>query len=80
MAEDVETIEEEERPAPPPVDPEVLLRRDEALRHVRKLGDPIRAPKLVMVVCLLAKPYHAVAWRFIITTLRVPLMPRNRSL
>jgi peptide deformylase len=45
MAEDVETIEEEERPAPPPVDPEVLLRRDEALRHVRKLGDPILKTK-----------------------------------
>ena len=45
MAEDVETIEEEERPAPPPVDPEVLLRRDEALRHVRRLGDPILKTK-----------------------------------
>jgi peptide deformylase len=45
MAEDVETIEAEERAAPPPVDPEVLLRRDEALRHVRKLGDPILKTK-----------------------------------
>ena len=48
MAEDVEKVERieaEERPAPPPVDPEVLLRRDEALRHVRKLGDPILKTK-----------------------------------
>ena len=45
MAEDVEKIEEEERPAPPPVDPEVLRRRDEALRYVRKLGDPILKTK-----------------------------------
>ncbi len=48
MAEDVEKVEKieaEERPAPPPVDPEVLLRRDEALRHVRKLGDPILKTK-----------------------------------
>ena len=47
MAEDVAKIEEaeQERPAPPPIDPEVLLRRDEALRHVRKLGDPILKTK-----------------------------------
>jgi len=45
MAEDVEKIEAEERPAPPPVDPEVLRRRDEALRYVRKLGDPILKTK-----------------------------------
>jgi peptide deformylase len=32
---------EPEREAPPPLDPEVLARRDAALRHVRKLGDPI---------------------------------------
>jgi peptide deformylase len=44
MADDVEQIEEP-RPAPPPIDPEVLLRRDEALRHVRKLGDPILKTK-----------------------------------
>jgi peptide deformylase len=31
----------EERTAPPPVDPEVLARRDAALVHVRKLGDPV---------------------------------------
>ncbi len=45
MDDDVEQIEAEERPAPPPVDPEVLLRRDEALRHVRRLGDPILKTK-----------------------------------
>jgi len=45
MADDVEQIEAEERPAPPPVDPEILLRRDEALRYVRKLGDPILKTK-----------------------------------
>ena len=46
MADDVQQIEaEEQRPEPPPIDPEVLLRRDEALRHVRKLGDPILKTK-----------------------------------
>jgi peptide deformylase len=47
MGEDVEKIEaaEQERPAPTPVDPEILLRRDEALRYVRKLGDPILKTK-----------------------------------
>ncbi len=42
MAEDVEQVEaEQERTAPPPPDPAVLARRDAALQHVRKLGDPI---------------------------------------
>jgi len=49
MADHAEQIEETEREpepepeleAPPPLDPEVLARRDAALRHVRKLGDPI---------------------------------------
>ncbi len=45
MADHAEQIEEPEREpeleAPPPLDPEVLARRDAALRHVRKLGDPI---------------------------------------
>jgi peptide deformylase len=45
MADDVQQIEAEERPEPPPIDPEVLLRRDEALRLVRKLGDPILKTK-----------------------------------
>ena len=50
MADDVEQIEaqpgqEAEHEAPPPLDPEVLARRDVALRHVRKLGDPILKTK-----------------------------------
>ena len=41
-AEQIEETETETEPeAPPPLDPEVLARRDVALRHVRKLGDPI---------------------------------------
>jgi peptide deformylase len=35
----------QEPEAPPPLDPEVLARRDAALRHVRKLGDPILKTK-----------------------------------
>ena len=54
MADDVEQIAvqpgqgpepEPEPEAPPPLDPEVLARRDAALRHVRKLGDPILKTK-----------------------------------
>ena len=49
MADDAERIEEgqeqPEREAPPPLDPEVLARRDAALRFVRKLGDPILKTK-----------------------------------
>ena len=50
MADDVEQIEAQpaevaEPEAPPPLDPEVLARRDAALRHVRKLGDPILKTK-----------------------------------
>jgi len=44
MADEVEPIDAEEetkQEAPPPLDPEVLARRDAALRYVRKLGDPI---------------------------------------
>jgi len=36
---------EEEREAPPPLDPEVLARRRAALAHVRQLGDPILRTK-----------------------------------
>ena len=43
MADDVEQQPDEE--APPAIDPEVLARRDAALRHVRKLGDPILKTK-----------------------------------
>ncbi len=45
MAGDVVEQTEEERPAPPPLDPEVRARRDAALRHVRILGDPILKTK-----------------------------------
>ncbi len=45
MAGDVVEQTEEERHAPPPLDPEVRARRDAALRHVRILGDPILKTK-----------------------------------
>jgi peptide deformylase len=45
QAVDGEAEAEPERAAPPPLDPEVLARRDAALRHVRKLGDPILKTK-----------------------------------
>ena len=49
MADEVEQAdqaeEETEHAPPPPLDPEVLARRDAALRHVRKLGDPILKTK-----------------------------------
>jgi len=35
----------QEEPGPPPLDPEVRERRDAALAHVRKLGDPILRTK-----------------------------------
>ncbi|MDP2711377.1 MAG: peptide deformylase [Solirubrobacteraceae bacterium] len=44
MADAAQQHDETEAPeheAPPPLDPEVRERRDAALRHVRKLGDPI---------------------------------------
>jgi len=48
MADDVEQAEqaeETEHAASPPLDPDVLARRDAAMRHVRKLGDPILKTK-----------------------------------
>ena len=42
---DVEVEVEAEPGAPPPMDPAVRARRDAALRHVRKLGDPILKTK-----------------------------------
>ena len=51
MADDVQPIEatgeeqESEREAPPELDPEIIARRNEALRYVRKLGDPILKTK-----------------------------------
>src|SRR3712207_2215664 len=42
MAEEHETLEEA---GPPPLDPELRARRDAALAHVRKYGDPILKTK-----------------------------------
>jgi peptide deformylase len=41
--------EVEAPPAPPPLDPEVRARRNAALAHVRKLGDPILRTKALAV-------------------------------
>jgi peptide deformylase len=38
---ELEEGEEDERPAPPELDPEVRARRDAALSHVRQFGDPV---------------------------------------
>src|ERR1039458_10062246 len=38
---DVEVEREEDAPAAAELDPEARARRDAALRHVRKLGDPV---------------------------------------
>ncbi|HEX4365014.1 MAG TPA: peptide deformylase [Solirubrobacteraceae bacterium] len=48
MADEVDQPEVEahaEAGVPPPLDPEVRARRDAALRHVRKLGDPVLKTK-----------------------------------
>jgi peptide deformylase len=43
-------VEVEEQPeAPPPLDPEVRARRQAALAHVRKLGDPVLRTKALPV-------------------------------
>jgi peptide deformylase len=42
-------VEVEERPVPPPLDPEVRARRQAALAHVRKLGDPVLRTKALPV-------------------------------
>ncbi|MCA1683302.1 MAG: peptide deformylase [Actinobacteria bacterium] len=44
---DVEVAEQP--PAPPPLDPEVRARRNAALAHVRKLGDPVLRTKALPV-------------------------------
>jgi peptide deformylase len=43
--EPTDVVEPEGPEAPPPLDPEVLRRRDDALAHVRTLGDPILRTK-----------------------------------
>ena len=40
---------DEEQEGPPPLDPEVAARRAEALRHVRKFGDPVLKSKAAPV-------------------------------
>jgi len=45
MADDVVEPTEHEPEAPPPLDPEVRARRQAAMRHVRRLGDPILKTK-----------------------------------
>jgi peptide deformylase len=50
MPEQPEEVEVEEQPeAPPPLDPEVRARRQAALAHVRKLGDPVLRTKALPV-------------------------------
>ena len=49
MAEEEEIQEIEQPPAPPPLDPEVRARRNAALAHVRKLGDPVLRTKALPV-------------------------------
>jgi peptide deformylase len=40
---------QEEPEAPPEIDPEVLRRRRDALRHVRKLGDPVLRARAIEI-------------------------------
>jgi peptide deformylase len=42
-------VEVEQRPEPPRLDPEVVARRNAALAHVRKLGDPVLRTKALAV-------------------------------
>jgi peptide deformylase len=46
---DVEVAPEADAPAPDELDPETIERRDAALRHVRKLGDPVLRASAVPV-------------------------------
>jgi peptide deformylase len=48
-AADVEVEREQDAPEPAELDPETRARRDAALRHVRKLGDPVLRAKAVPV-------------------------------
>lgn len=49
MTEESQTEAEELRREPPEMDPEMLARREAALRHVRKFGDPVLKSKAVEV-------------------------------
>jgi peptide deformylase len=46
---DVEVAPEADAPAPDELDPETIARRDAALRHVRKFGDPVLRASAVRV-------------------------------
>jgi peptide deformylase len=46
---DLDVAEREQDEQPQELDPEVKARRDEALRHVRKLGDPVLRAKALPV-------------------------------
>ena len=49
MTEESQTEAEELRREPPAMDPEMLARREAALRHVRKFGDPVLKSRAVEV-------------------------------
>ena len=49
MTEERQTEAEELRREPPAMDPEMLARREAALRHVRKFGDPVLKSRAVEV-------------------------------
>ncbi len=49
MTEERQTEAEELRREPPEMDPEMLARREAALRHVRKFGDPVLKSQAVEV-------------------------------
>ena len=44
-----EPVEVEEEAAPPPMDPEVRARRDQALKFVRKYGDPVLRSRAIEI-------------------------------
>ena len=49
MTEESQTEAEELRREPPELDPEMLARREAALRHVRKFGDPVLKSRAAIV-------------------------------
>ncbi len=49
MTEESQTEAEELRREPPELDPEMLARREAALRHVRKFGDPVLKSRAAQV-------------------------------
>jgi peptide deformylase len=53
---------EEEPEAPPEIDPELLRRRRDALRHVRKLGDPVLRARAIEIDQFDEKLREQVEW------------------